>query len=142
MYEQLKLENQLCFPLYASARKIVGLYTSFLKDLGLTYTQYVAMMVLWEKDSCKVGELCESLFLDNGTVTPLLKKLESEGLVSRIRSREDERVVTVSLTEKGKSLKEKAKDIPFKVGSCINLDEEEAESLHRFLYKILDDKQR
>ena len=106
-YEQLKLENQLCFPMYACARKIVNAYTPYLKPLGLTYTQYIVFMVLWEKESVNVGQLGATLHLDAGTLTPLLKKLEKAGYVIRERSKEDERVTIVSITEKGNELKEK-----------------------------------
>ena len=140
MYEQLKLENQICFPLYAASRKVTSLYTPHLKELGLTYTQYVTMLVLWEEQSCKVGDLCERLFLDNGTVTPLLKKLEKDGLLTRTKNKDDERVVEVALTKKGIALQEKAKDIPAKVGGCMPLNEKEAISLYTTLKKILDDK--
>ncbi|MBR0152245.1 MAG: iron-containing alcohol dehydrogenase, partial [Lachnospiraceae bacterium] len=103
-YEQLKLENQLCFPLYACARKIVNLYTPYLKPLGLTYTQYIVFMVLWEEKSLPARDLGRKLYLDSGTLTPLLKKLEEEGYVTRERSHEDERVLTVTVTEKGMAL--------------------------------------
>ncbi|MBR4795437.1 MAG: MarR family transcriptional regulator, partial [Lachnospiraceae bacterium] len=111
-YEQLKLENQLCFPLYACARKIVNAYTPYLKPLGLTYTQYIVFMVLWEKEEATVGELGKLLSLDAGTLTPLLKKLEKEGYIERKRSKEDERVTLIALTKKGDTLKEDCKDIP------------------------------
>ena len=136
--QRLKLENQLCFPLYACARKVTGLYSPYFKPLGLTYTQYIVLLVLWEKDGITVGELCRRLFLDNGTITPLLKKLEKEGYVERARSKEDERVVTVTLTEKGVLLKEQAASIPEQVGSCIKLTEEEAQTLYSLLYKVLE----
>lgn len=137
-YEQLRLENQLCFPLYAAARKITAAYTPFLKPLDLTYTQYVTLMVLWETDDIRIGELCRRLYLDNGTVTPLVKKMESAGLVTRHRSGEDERCVQVRLTEKGRGLREQVREIPTKVGACIRrLDPEEAGSLYALLYKLL-----
>ena len=134
---QLLLENQLCFPLYAAARRVTGLYTPHLKPLGLTYTQYIVMLVLWERDHISVGELSERLYLDSGTLTPLLKKMEAAGLVTRMRSAEDERVVIVDLTEAGRALKEKAADVPFSVGACVPLKAEEAVELHRLLGKIL-----
>jgi len=137
-YEQLKLENQLCFPLYACSRKIVGNYTPYLKPLGLTYTQYIVFMVLWEKESVNVGQLGETLCLDAGTLTPLLKRLEKDGYVTRKRSEEDERVTIVSITNKGKKLKEKCKDIPLKlIAAGSPLSEKEAHELYRLLYKIL-----
>ena len=137
-YEQLKLENQLCFPLYAAARAVVGKYGPLLKDLGLTYTQYIVMMVLWENDGVSVRSLGEKLHLDSGTLTPLLKKLENIGYVTRNRSEEDERVVLVSLTDTGRGLKEKAAEVPGEVASCVPLTPEEAAALYGLLYKIID----
>ena len=136
--EALKLQNQLCFPLYAAARKTVGLYTPYLKPLGLTYTQYIVFLVLWEKDGISVNEICERLMLDSGTITPLLKKLEKSGYIERVRSKQDERSVVVNLSEKGKELKEQVKDIPLKIGSCINLSEDEAKMLYSILYKLME----
>lgn len=136
-YDGLKLDNQLCFPLYAAARRIVSLYTPYLKELGITYTQYIAFMVLWEKKSISVGELCERLFLDSGTVTPLIKKLEKDGYITRERSKEDERVVIVCLTDKGDKMKEKAKHIPSSVGNCVPLKQEEVLQLYTILYQLL-----
>ncbi len=136
-YEQLRLENQLCFPLYAASRAVTQKYTPYLKPLGITYTQYLVLLVLWETDGQRVSQLCEKLYLDSGTVTPLLKKMEQEDLVVRKRSSEDERVVIVSLTEKGNGLKEKAKDIPFAVGGCMDVSEEDAAQLYTLLYKLL-----
>ena len=137
-HEAMKLANQLCFPLYAAARNVTGLYTPYLKPLGITYTQYIVMLVLWEKDNVKVGTLCERLYLDNGTVTPLLKKLEEKGYISRQRCTSDERVVYIKLTEAGRQLKEKAKEIPVKVGSCIKVEPEDAHSLYKILYSIMN----
>ncbi len=136
-YEQLKLDNQLCFPLYAAARKVVGLYTPYLKALGLTYTQYITLMVLWEHDGLPVGELGSRLFLDSGTLTPLLKKLADRGLLTRDRSREDERVVCVNLTEEGWQLREEVREVPAAVGSCVPVTPEEAQVLYGLLYKII-----
>lgn len=135
--EALKLDNQLCFPLYAAARQVVSLYTPYLKELGLTYTQYIVFLVLWEGEAVTVGELCRRLYLDNGTLTPLLKKLEAAGYIVRERGSEDERVVTVSLTDDGWAMKERAAQIPFKVGSCIALSGEEADTMYSLLYKLL-----
>ena len=135
--EALKLKNQLCFPLYAAARKIVSSYTPYLKPLGITYTQYITFLVLWEQDGLAVSEICRQLMLDSGTLTPLLKKMEAEGYVERRRSEEDERVVQVYLTDKGKALKESAKDIPSAVGGCLGVSGEEARELYGLLYKIL-----
>lgn len=135
--EMMKLENQLCFPLYAAARQVVSLYTPYLKELGLTYTQYIVFLVLWESDGITVGELGRRLYLDNGTLTPLLKKLESAGYLTRSRDKTDERVVTVSLTDEGRALKERAKEIPMHIGSCICLKNEESADLYTLLYKLL-----
>ncbi len=136
-YDMLKLENQLCFPLYACAREVVKKYKPLLDELGLTYTQYIAMMVLWEKKSINVKNLGECLYLDSGTLTPLLKKLELNGLVSRTRSVEDERNLIVTITDKGEGLKNEAMGIPLKLASCLNLSSEEAKMLYRLLYKML-----
>ena len=137
MDPRLRLENQLCFPLYACARKVTGLYTPFFKPLDLTYTQYIVLLVLWEQDGITVGELCRRLYLDSETLTPLLKKMEEKGLLIRSRSHEDERVVTVTLTEKGTALQAKAADIPEKAGACVRLTPEEAATLYGLLYKII-----
>ncbi|MBR2175913.1 MAG: MarR family transcriptional regulator [Clostridia bacterium] len=136
-YDALKLDNQLCFPLYAAARKVVSLYTPHFKEIGITYTQYIVFLVLWEHESVTVGELCQKLYLDSGTVTPMLKKLETEGYITRERSIDDERVVFVSLTEKGARLKEKAKNIPAAVGACVPLTPDEAAAMYGLLYKLL-----
>jgi DNA-binding MarR family transcriptional regulator len=136
--EALKLDNQLCFPLYAAARKIVGAYTPYLKPLGLTYTQYITFMVLWEQDGLTVGEIGSRLRLDNGTLTPMLKKMEKQGYVDRRRDPGDERRVLVHLTDRGREMKAKLADVPLKVGRCVPLDSDEAQTLYRLLYKILD----
>jgi len=137
--ERLKLKNQLCFPLYAAARRVTAYYTPYLKPLGLTYTQYLVFLVLWEEDGVTVGELCRRLRLDNGTVTPLLKKLEARGLIRRVRSAEDERVVTVYLEDKGREMQEQAREIPAGVGCCLNMPKEDMEELYRLLYKVIGD---
>ena len=136
-YDCLKLENQLCFPLYASAKEIVRRYKPFLDELDLTYTQYISMMVLWEEKIISVKALGEKLFLDSGTLTPLLKTLERKGFVKRCRSSNDERVVQVSITESGLALREKAVFIPKKMASCVNLSKEDVLSLCSILSKIL-----
>ena len=138
--EMMKLENQLCFPLYAAARRVTGLYTPWLKELGITYTQYITFLVLWEKDGITVGEICERLMLDNGTVSPLLKKMESAGYITRTRSADDDRIVVITLTEQGRELQEKAKNIPEKVGECIDLPPEKARMLYVLLYELLDSR--
>ncbi len=137
--EALRLDNQLCFPLYAASRRIISAYTPFLKPLGLTYTQYIVFLVLWEKDGVTVGEIGERLHLDNGTLTPLLKKMEKAGYVSRERSSKDERVVLITLTKEGKAMKKKAREIPFQVGSCLCIDPKDAKQLKEMLDKLLTD---
>ncbi|MCR5202409.1 MAG: MarR family transcriptional regulator [Lachnospiraceae bacterium] len=137
-YDALKLENQLCFPLYAASREITKKYTPFLKKLGLTYTQYVVMLVLWDEKTTTVGSLCKKLYLDTGTLSPLVKTMEKKELLTRKRSENDERKVYITITKKGEALKEKAKDIPYSVGSCISLSPEDASNLYRILYSILD----
>ena len=136
--EALLLKNQLCFPLYAAARKVIGAYTPLLKPYGITYTQYITFLVLWEKDGITVGEIGARLHLDNGTLTPLLKKMEAEGFITRRRNAEDERKVTVYLTPEGLDMKEKLKDVPLKIGHCLTIGQEDAKTLYRILYKILD----
>lgn len=135
---QLLLDSQLCFPLYAAARKVINHYTPYLKPFGITYTQYIVLLALWEEKSATVGTLCARLYLDNGTITPLLKKMEEAGLVKRSRSKQDERVVTVDVTEKGWQLRDAVKEVPFRVGSCIPLPQEEAFALYQLLHKLLD----
>ena len=139
-HEAMKLANQLCFPLYAAARNVTGLYTPGLKPLGLTYTQYIVLLVLWEKDGISVSEIGGKLMLDNGTLSPLLKKLEQAGYLTRQRSGEDERVVVITLTEAGKALQERAKDIPLKAAGCIDLPPEKARTLYALLYELLDNR--
>ena len=124
-YEALKLEKQLCFPLYACSRHMIRLYKPFLDKLDLTYTQYITMMVLWERKAVTVKELGTELYLDSGTLTPLLKKLEERGLVNRRRSEADERNLIVTVTEKGMALRDPALPIPEEMTKCINLEKEE-----------------
>ena len=137
-YDGLKLENQLCFPLYAASRETIKLYRPHLDELNLTYTQYIAMMVLWEKGTVSARELGSKLYLDSGTLTPVLKSLESKGFVRRERSVEDERVLMVSVTPEGEALKERALHIPEKMCECVNLEKEEIRELYRMLYKLLE----
>ena len=137
-FESLKLKNQLCFPLYACSREVIKLYKPLLDELDITYTQYVAMMVLWEKKQINVKTLGEHLYLDSGTLTPLLKKLEAKGFLTRTRSERDERNLIVSITDKGMALREKAVDIPAKMATCVNLTPEESLTLYRILYKLLE----
>jgi DNA-binding MarR family transcriptional regulator len=139
-YEQLKLSNQLCFPLYAASRKVTRAYATILAPFGLTYTKYIVMLVLWEQDQLGVKELGAYLMLDSGTLTPLLKKLESQGLLTRERRQEDERNVSISLTKAGQELKEKMAHIPFEIGKTLGLTLEEINQLHQLLYKLLGDE--
>ncbi len=134
----LKLENQLCFPLYAASKEIVRHYKPFLDKLDMTYTQYITMMVMWEHGELTVKELGQYLYLDSGTLTPLLKTMENKGWVDRKRSTEDERVLNVRLTENGEALREKAAEIPKQIACCFSLEPEEAVQLYRTLHKILD----
>ena len=140
--EAMKLANQLCFPLYAASRNVISLYTPWLKPLGLTYTQYIVFLVLWEKDGITVGELCDRLMRDNGTLSPLLKKMQQAGYVERNRSEDDDRVVVVTLTKEGRALQEKAKDVPGKVAGCIDLSWEKAQTLYALLYELLDNQRK
>lgn len=137
-YDALKLENQLCFPLYAASKEIVRRYKPFLNDLDMTYTQYITMMVLWEHKELTVKELGEYLYLDSGTLTPLLKTMEKKGWITRCRSKEDERVLNVSITKQGQVLREKALHVPEQISECVKLEKEEANQLYRILNKMLD----
>ncbi len=136
-YAGIRLENQLCFPLYVCSKEIVRRYKPYLDELNLTYTQYIAMMVLWEEREVTVTELGKQLFLDSGTLTPLLKKLEQKGFVTRKRMESDERNVCISITDKGDRLKEEAVKIPEKMRCCISLNPEEAKTLYTILQKVL-----
>ena len=138
MYDCLKLENQLCFPLYLCSKELTRKYSKFLSEFDLTYTQYIVMLYLWEKESCNVSELGKTILLDSSTLTPLLKKLEVKGYIKRERSSSDERNLNISLTDEGNKLKDMAIDVPKEMGKCINLDESEAKELGRILYKILN----
>ena len=136
-YDALKLGVQLCFPLYACAKETVRLYKPYLDELDLTYTQYITMMVLWEHEKLTVKELGKKLYLDSGTLTPLLKKLEAKGLLKRERSKEDERNLFISLTDEGVAMKDKALHIPYDMAECVELDMEERVVLYKLLYKLL-----
>ena len=133
----LKLENQLCFPLYACAKEVIRRYTPLLEPLGLTYTQYIAMMVMWEYKSISVKDIGKLLFLDSGTLTPMLKKMEKTGWICRNRSEKDERVVIISITERGEELQEKAAEIPSKMAGCLTLENGEAMQLYILLNKLM-----
>ena len=136
--DPLLLENQLCFPLYACSRRIVNLYTPYFQPLGITYTQYIVFLVLWETDGVSVRELGERLYLDSGTLTPLLKKMEEAGFVTRRRSTEDGRVVRIWLTDRGRALRAEVEQIPLRLGGCLPLTAEEAKVLHGLLYRLLE----
>ena len=136
-YSCLRLSNQLCFPLYACSRNIIKKYGPILDKFDLTYTQYIVMLVLWEQDNINVKDLGQKLYLDSGTLTPLLKHLESKGYISRVRSEIDERIINVCLTDEGKKLQDKVLEVPTEVGKCLNLTEDESKELYRLLYKIL-----
>ena len=137
-YDQLKLENQLCFPLYAAARDVVKHYKPHLDKLGITYTQYITLMVLWEQESASVKQLGQRLHLDSGTLTPLCKKLESKGLVERVRDKRDERNVIVKLTDEGRAMEKEAAKIPNEMSACVPLTKEEASTLYSLLYKTME----
>lgn len=141
MTDSLTLQNQVCFPVYALAKEIVNRYRPLLEDLDVTYPQYLVLMVLWNEEEQTVGQLGEKLLLDSGTLTPLLKRMEQKGMVNRSRSPEDERVVKLSLTEKGKAMKEKAKEIPCRLLESMKISEEELLELKTIITKILNKQQ-
>ena len=136
-YEPIRLRNQLCFPLYLCAKEVTRRYAPFLDELDLTYTQYVVMMYLWEQQKCTVKEMGEALLLDPSTLTPLLKKLESKGYITRTRSETDERSLNITLTETGDALKDKALKVPEQMKCCIGLTPEEGAQLGQLKMKIL-----
>ena len=136
-YDSLKLKNQLCFPIYLCSKEIIRKYTPLLDDLDLTYTQYITMMVLWEHNTSNVKDISDALFLDSGTLTPLLKKLEAKDYITRTRSLKDERNLDVTITKKGLALRDKALSVPCEMGKCINLSEEEVKTLYSLMYKIV-----
>lgn len=137
-HPELSLDRQLCFPLYAASRAVTRAYKPLLDKLNLTYTQYVTMMALWEGGTMGVNELGKRLYLDSGTLTPLLKKLEAKGLIVRRRSTEDERRVEVSLTERGRAMEDEAASVPHEMAKCISLPQEDAAELYRILHEMLD----
>ena len=137
-FDPLKLENQICFPLYACAKEIVKAYKPYLDELDLTYTQYITMMVMWEHRELRVKEVGRYLYLDSSTLTPLLKRLEEKGYVTRRRSTEDERDLIVSITEKGEALREKALTVPDRLAACVNIEPKQAQMLYEILYELLD----
>ena len=136
-YDSLRLKNQLCFPMYLCSKEIIRKYTPILDELDLTYTQYIVMMYFWEKEYSNLKEISKTLLLDSGTLTPLLKKLESKGYIKRERSTKDERNLKITITEEGKQLQDKALSIPTKIAKCIDLNEEEQKVLYKIMYKIL-----
>ena len=144
-YDDLRLDNQLCFPLYALSKEVIKQYRPYLDEINLTYTQYIAMMVIWEKEKINVKELGKKLYLDSGTLTPVLKSLEAKGFVTRYRSQEDERLLMVEITAEGIALKDKALEIPSKMFSKIDISFNDAVFMHKQLYTLLnqliDDKQ-
>ena len=137
--EGLKLKNQLCFPLYACSKEMIRKYKPFLEELGLTYTQYIAMLVLWDTNSINVKSLGEQLYLDSGTLTPMLKKMEAAGIISRSRDSGDERNVIVTITEAGMKLKDRAAAIPARVKSDLPLSAQEDKQLYDLLYKLINE---
>ena len=136
-YYALKLENQICFPLYACSKEIVKAYKPYLDELDLTYTQYITMMVMWEHKELRVKEIGKCLFLDSSTLTPLLKRLEEKGYVTRRRSVEDERDLIVTITDSGEALKERAVTVPERMSACVELDPQKAQALYALLYEVL-----
>ena len=137
-YDSLKLSNQVCFPLYACSKELVSQYTPYLKKLGLTYTQYIVMMVMWEDVSVSSRDLAAKVHLDYGTLTPVLKKLETTGYITRKRDPEDERLLILELTDKGEAIKDEALKIPPCIASCVGLNEEEFKMLYILTYKALN----
>lgn len=135
--DALKLDNQLCFPLYVCSKEVVRRYKPYLDELDLTYTQYITIMAMWEHKSLNVSALGDYLYLDSGTLTPLLKKLEQKGYVVRKRSEEDERSLIVTITPAGEELKKKAADIPQRIGKCFEISPEDSGELYRILHKLM-----
>lgn len=136
-YNDLKLDNQLCFSLYAASREVIKRYKPCLDKFNLTYTQYIAMLVLWEDEKTTVKEMGKRLHLDSGTLTPLLKKIESMGLIKRYRDSNDDRVVIVELTEEGRKLKDQITCVPKEISCRININRDEIESLKHELDNLL-----
>lgn len=136
-YDSLKLKNQLCFPIYLCSKEIIRKYTPLLNELNLTYTQYIVMMYFWEVEESNLKDLGKTLMLDSSTLTPLLKKLELKGYIERKRSFTDERNLVIKLTKEGINLRNKAIDIPSKMGKCINLSDSDIKTLYSLIYKVL-----
>lgn len=137
-YELLKLDKQLCFPLYAVSKEIIKKYKPFLDEIDLTYTQYITMMVLWEEQEILVKDLGERLFLDSGTLTPVMNGLEKKGYAMRRRSEKDKRDVYAVITKKGMALRDKAVEVPAKMGACLSIDAEKAQTLYRLLHEMME----
>lgn len=137
-YDLLKLDNQLCFPIYVASREIIQAYNQYFGDLDITYPQYLVLMVLWEDDEMTVNSIGKRLHLDSGTLTPLLKRMETKELITRNRCKQDERNVRISLTDKGKQLKQKAVKIPPQLAKDVTLTPEEIETLKRLIYKLIN----
>ena len=138
-YKSLSLRSQLCFPLYAASRETIKRYRPHLDKLGLTYTQYIVMMVFWEEKTQNVKQLGEKLYLDSGTLTPVLKTLEAKGYIVRSRSKKDERVLNVEITEAGEALKDEALSIPMEMVKHVALSREEIYTLYKLLHKLLEE---
>ena len=136
-YDSLTLKNQLCFPIYLCSKEIIKKYTPLLNELNLTYTQYIVMMYFWEKESSNVKDISKALLLDSSTLTPLLKKLETKGYITRVKSTKDERNLEIKITKEGLELREKALSVPLRIAKCIDLPKEEVEKLYKIIYKIL-----
>lgn len=141
-YDSLMLKNQLCYPIYLCSKEIIRKYVPMLNKLNLTYTQYIVMMFFWENKTSNVKDLGKTLLLDSSTLTPLLKKLESKGYITRTRSTTDERNLVLKITETGEKLRDKALAIPSEIGKCINLSENEAKVLYSLLYKVLSNVEK
>lgn len=140
-YDKLRLDNQLCFPIYAASREIIQSYGKYLTNLDITYPQYLVLLVLWEKDFLPVSTIGKRLLLDSGTLTPLLKRMECKGLIIRQRCKQDERIVRIHLTDKGKQLEEEAKSIPTELAKDFTLTIEEVDTLKRLIYKLMNREQ-
>ena len=136
-YDSLVLKNQLCFPIYLCSKEIIKRYTPILKKIDLTYTQYIVMMYFWEKEKSNVKDIGKALLLDSSTLTPLLKKLEKKGYITRLRSTIDERALDIAITKKGIAIREKALSIPKEISKCVDLSKEESEILYKLIYKVL-----
>lgn len=141
-YDSLTLKNQLCFPIYLCSKEIIRKYTPILNELNLTYTQYIVMMYFWEKKKSNVKEISKTLLIDSSTLTPLLKKLETKGYITRVRSSKDERNLEVEITDSGMKLRDTALSVPKEIGKCLNLTKEEAETLYVLMHKIIMNTQK